>query len=87
VRRQPNENDVIRKIVNRQAAHISIIDTWNEAACRRKLLEMLKCLANLAREVLSRGIAPFAVPVGRFAELAACSRAEANTRQRESTSR
>ena len=68
---ESNEDDVIREVVDRQAAYIAVIDTRNESAGRGKLLEMLKCLANFTCEAIGYLIASVTVPICRLTQLAA----------------
>ena len=38
---KPNEDNVIREVVNRKASHVGIVDTHNKGTCEWELIEML----------------------------------------------
>ena len=84
---EPNEDDVIGEIVNRQPSHIAIANPRDESPGLGKPLEMIKRLPDFGSETVSDLSTSFAIPLDRFAELASRARAKPNGSQRDNTSR
>lgn len=73
VTREPDEDDVVREIVDRQASHIAACNTRNESSCFGKLLEVQEHLTDFCRESASYLAAPFSVPSRCLTQIAACA--------------
>ena len=84
---QPDEHDVVRKVVDWKTPNIRVGDARHERPRRRELLEVLKRMPNLGRKPFGHLGASFAVPFRRFTQLTPCAWAHAYTCQRDSTSR
>lgn len=84
---EADKHDVEREVVNGQPPNIGIAGSRNDTARERELLEVLKRLPNFRREPFGHLFIALAVPLDRLAELALCTPAQANARQRDSTSR
>ena len=84
---EPDEHDVVRKVVDGEASDILVGDTGNERSCIGKLLQMTERLPNLRGKALGYVGAPFPIPGSCFTQFAPCSFAEANRPHRASTSR
>ena len=87
VAREPDEYNVVRKIVDRKSPHVRVRYTRNERSRLRELLEVLERLANLSDESPGHFTAPGSIPRGGIAQFAACPFAEPNGFQRDNTSR
>jgi hypothetical protein len=74
VRLESDEDDVIRKVVDREASHIRVTDSRHDGTGPRELLEMMKRLPYFVCEPYSYFLAPIAIPIRRIAQLATCSR-------------
>ena len=69
---EANEYDVIREVVDRKAAYVTVHNTRNEGSRLRKLLQVLKRLSDLCGESVRDLTAPFAVPGSCFAQFVTC---------------
>ena len=83
---QPDEHDVIGKVVHRKAPDVFIGNAGNERSRVWELLEVPECLPDLRRKALRYVGTPLAVPGGRLPKLAPCALAEPYLPHRDSTS-
>lgn len=83
---EPDEDDVVWKIVDWQLTDIRVMNSAHKSARVRESLEMLQRLLNLVLEPLRDGFAAFAIPLDGVMQFAPGSRAQPDSRQRERTS-
>jgi len=70
---QPNEHNVVWKVVNGKSSYLWIRETGNESPCVWKLLEVLKRLLDLSGKSFGHLAVPLAVPLCYLAQLTAGS--------------
>ena len=63
---ESNEYDVIREVVDRKAADVSVYNARNEGACFGELLEVQQRLSDFSGKSIRYLTASFAVPVSCF---------------------
>jgi hypothetical protein len=85
--RQSDENEVVRKIVDRKSAHLRILDTRNGCSALGEQLEVPERLLNLSRKSICYFPVPFSIPGDCLAQFAARPFTDTNGFQRDNTSR
>jgi hypothetical protein len=87
VRRESNEDNAVREVVNWQRPHVRIFNSSDICTCGGELLKMLKRASHFSGEAVSYVRAALTVPSRGLTQLAPCSKPQTYASQRDNTFR